>query len=239
MKLLTGKIFIVAVMMVMMVMGSLRCKAQSLTQVNAAEIAQIEGNGALVNKTIGQQAEKEISNVPKITLQAGEMNSIASWQKKFSKYLMDAKSYAQQAQAAYGVYSQIIRVLINMVKLKKAIEYNPEGIVASGLLTETYIHVADEVVLSLYMLKEVFSKGGDNNMLTGKDRAEVWWDLNDTLERLNTNLYRMSYNIAYYNLVDIWKNMTQGMLQKTNGMIARDALERWRRIPKVEHALNK
>lgn len=152
---------------------------------------------------------------------------------------MDARSYAQQAQAAYGVYSQIIRILINMVKLRKAIEYNPEGIVASGLLTETYIQVADEVVLSLYLLKEVFSKGGENNMLTGKDRAQVWWDLNDTLERLNTNLYRMSYNIAYYNLVDVWKNMTQGMLQKTNGMIARDALERWKRIPKVEHVLNK
>lgn len=239
MKLLTGKIFVVAIMMAMMMLGSLQCRAQSFTQVNAGEIAQIEGNGALVNKTIGQQTKKELENIPKITVQAGEMNSIASWEKKFSKYLMDARSYAQQAQAAYGIYSQIIRILINMVKLRKAIEYNPEGIVASGLLTETYIQVADEVVLSLYLLKEVFSKGGENNMLTGKDRAQVWWDLNDTLERLNTNLYRMSYNIAYYNLVDVWKNMTQGMLQKTNGMIARDALERWKRIPKVEHVLNK
>lgn len=239
MKLLTGKIFVVAIMMAMMAAGSLQCRAQSFTQVNAGEIAQIEGNGALVNKTIGQQTKKELENIPKITVQAGEMNSIASWEKKFSKYLMDARSYAQQAQAAYGIYSQIIRILINMVKLRKAIEYNPEGIVASGLLTETYIQVADEVVLSLYLLKEVFSKGGENNMLTGKDRAQVWWDLNDTLERLNTNLYRMSYNIAYYNLVDVWKNMTQGMLQKTNGMIARDALERWRRIPHVENVLNK
>ena len=106
-------------------------------------------------------------------------------------------------------------------------------------MTETYIHVADEVVLSLYLLKEVFSKGGDNNMLNGKDRAQVWWDLNDTLERLNDNLYRMAYNIAYYDLVDVWRNATQGMLQRDKSTIARHAFERWRKVPEIGHILNK
>lgn len=240
MKLLTGRIFIVAVMMVMMMVGrGVQCVAQSLTSVNPVEIATLAGNGAVLNKRITMEAEEEIKNMATITTQAGEMNSIASWEKKFSKYLQDARSYAQQAKAAYGVYSQIIRVMLNLSKLQRAVVYNPSGIAGTGLLTETFIHVADEVVLSLYLLKKVFGTGGENNMLTGKDRAQVWWDLNDNLERLNDNLYRMAYNIAYYSLVDVWKNMTQGMLQKTNGMIAKDALERWRRIPKVEHILNK
>ena len=237
MKLRTDKVFIVVIMMVMMAVGSLQCRAQE--QINAVEIATLGDNGYLINKQIGAQTKEELANLPKVTIQAGEMNSIASWEKKFSKYLRDARSYAQQAKAAYGIYSQIIRVLINVVKLKKAVEYNPEGIVASGLMTETYIQVADEVVLSLYLLKEVFSKGGDNNMLNGKDRAQVWWDLNDTLERLNDNLYRMAYNIAYYDLVDVWRNATQGMLQRDKSTIARHAFERWRKVPEIGHILNK
>ena len=237
MKLLIDKFYIVVILMITMLVGGRGvCRAQ---QINVAEIATLEGQGVVLNKKITEQAEKEMLNMAEVTTQAGEMNSIARWQKKFSNYLMEAKTYAQQAQAAYGVYSQIVRVILNLTKLEKAIRSNPGGIVYNGLLTESYIHVADEIILSLYLLKNVFSKGGENNMLSGKDRAQVWWDLNDTLERLNDNLYRMAYNIAYYTLTDVWKNMTQGMLQKTNGSIAREALDRWKRIPQVEHILNK
>lgn len=238
MKSQTGKYRIAAIItVVMMMMPAAECRAEGYT-LNPIEIGTLVVNTDSMNSKMRQQFIKEGELEIASYAQATQMSNITRWERKFSKYLSDARTYAQQAQAAYGIYTQTIKVLLNLVKLKKAIEANPSGIVASSLLTETYIKVADEVVLSFALMKQVFAKGGDNNMISGKERARVWWDLNDTLARLNDNLYRMAYNIAYYNLVDVWRHATQGILQRTNGTIANQALDRWKRHARVWKILN-
>lgn len=239
MKSLTGRSWIVAVITAAILsLGTNRCLAIDVGTFNPIEIGILYTSNDSLNKKLLMQTAKEAEIFQASTVEASEMSNITKWERKYSKYLREAKSYAQQAQAATGIYTQTIRILINLTKLKKAVEYNPSGMVSSALLTENYIKVADEIIISFALLKQVFSKGGDNNMLNGKDRAQVWWDLNDTLERVNNNLYRLAYSIAYYNLVDVWNNFTQGFFQRSHGTIAKQALGRWRKVAKVEHILN-
>ena len=81
------------------------------------------------------------------------------------------------------------------------------------------------------------SGGGANNMLNGKQRTEMLWTINKNLYDLNAKLRQLAISIAFYNLKDVWRKATQGMVEKTHGQIAKDALERWKRAKDVSRVL--
>lgn len=70
-------------------------------------------------------------------------------------------------------------------------------------------------------------------MLTGTDRSKTLWALNDKLSAFQKKLNKLYLSIRYYTMSDVWNNVTAGMIDRSNGEIATQALGRWRSAAKV------
>ena len=211
MRLRTGKIWLIAIIG----MTSLsEVKAQVAS--NPLEwMALAEGN-----EQINGEIEKEIKGQNKTALLqnaiAAEFDQIHKWEKKYNSYLKSVNGY-----------------FITLAKLKTAIKNNPQGIVASMSMNNLYIETATELVSVFNLLNDTVAKGGTENMLTGADRSKTLWELNDKLAAFQKKLNKLYLSIRYYTMSDVWNNVTAGMIDRSNGEIATQALGRWRRAAKV------
>ena len=100
-------------------------------------------------------------------------------------------------------------------------------------MNNLYIETATELVTVFTLLRNAIATGGDNNMLTGSERSETLWALNDRLGTFHRKLSRLYLSIRYYTLNDVWNNVTAGMLDRDYGDIAHIAFDRWRRAARV------
>jgi hypothetical protein len=89
------------------------------------------------------------------------------------------------------------------------------------------------VDLLFNLLNDAVANGGTENMLTGADRSKTLWALNDKLSAFQKKLNKLYLSIRYYTMSDVWNNVTAGMIDRSNGEIATQALGRWRRAAKV------
>ncbi len=126
-----------------------------------------------------------------------------------------------------------VRIFITLGKLRKAINNNPQGIVASMSMNNLYIETATELVSVFTLLNDAVSKGGNENMMTGADRSKTLWALNDKLSSFSKKLHRLYLSIRYYTFNDVWNNATAGMIDRNNADVARQAMGRWRRAAQV------
>ena len=90
-----------------------------------------------------------------------------------------------------------------------------------------------ELVTVFTLLRNAIATGGDTNMLTGSERSETLWALNDRLGTFHKKLSRLYLSIRYYTLNDVWNNVTAGMLDRDYGDIANIAFDRWRRTART------
>ena len=128
-----------------------------------------------------------------------------------------------------------VRIFLTLGKLGKAVKDNPQGIVASLNMNNLYIETATELVSVFTLLNDAVAKGGTENMLTGAERSKTLWALNDKLSDFSRKLHLLYLSIRYYTLNDAWNNVTAGMIDRSNGEVARLALSRWRRAAAVAH----
>lgn len=70
-------------------------------------------------------------------------------------------------------------------------------------------------------------------MLTGAECLETLWAINDKLEEFNKKIHRLYLSIRYYALLDVWHNLSAGMIERNPGTIARQAHDRWRRAARA------
>lgn len=122
---------------------------------------------------------------------------------------------------------------ITLGNLKRACEENPQGIVASIPMNTLYLETATELVSTFTLLRNAVAKGGSNNMLTGAERSETLWAINDKLSEFNKKIHRLYLSIHYYTLLDVWYNLSAGMIERTPGTIARQAHDRWKRAART------
>ena len=191
-------------------------------------VALAEGN-ELINAQIKAQIEDEQKTALLQNTIAAEFTMIHSWEKKYNKYLKTAEGYASTLKACTSLYDDGVRVFINLCNLKKAIAQNPQGIVATASLNNLYIETATELITVYTTLKDAVAKGGNENMLTGAERSKTLWALNDRLDAFNKKLTRLCLSIKIYTMADMWQNVTAGMIDRSNGEIANQAMGRWRR----------
>ena len=92
---------------------------------------------------------------------------------------------------------------------------------------------ATELVSVFTLLKDAVAKGGKENMLTGAERSKTLWALNDKLSAFSKKLHRLYLSIRYYTMTDVWNGVTAGMIDRSNGEIATQALSRWRRAGRM------
>ena len=229
MRLRTGKIWLIAI--IGMVSLS-EVKAQVVSSNPLEWMALAEGN-----EQINGEIEKEIKGQNKIALLqnaiAAEFDQIHKWEKKYNSYLKSVNGYASSLKACTHLYDDGVKIFITLAKLKTAIKGNPQGIVASMSMNNLYIETATELVSVFNLLNDAVANGGTENMLTGADRSKTLWALNDKFSAFQKKLNKLYLSIRYYTMSDVWNNVTAGMIDRSNGEIATQALGRWRRAAKV------
>lgn len=188
------------------------------------------------NELIDAQIESQIKGQSKTAVLqntiAAEFTQIHGWEKKYNCYLKSVNGYASSLKACTHLYNDGVRIFITLGKLRKAISSNPQGIVASISMNNLYIETATELVSVFTLLNDAVAKGGTENMLTGADRSKTLWALNDKLGDFSKKLHRLYLSIRYYTMTDVWNTATAGMIDRTNGEVAEQALSRWKRSAK-------
>ena len=171
---------IVSILICMILLGVQQGKAQYIVSNPLEWLALAEGNEA-INSEIESQIEGQTKTAVLQNTIAAEFNKIHEWERKYSGYLRTASGYASSLKAATTLYEDGVRIFITLGKLSKAIRNNPQGIVATMRMNNLYIETATELVTVFTLLRNAIATGGDTNMLTGSERSETLWTLNDRL----------------------------------------------------------
>lgn len=187
-----------------------------------------EGN-EVINKEISSQIKGQTETAVLQNTIAAEFKKIHEWERKYSDYTKTASGYASSLKAASCIYDDALRIFITLGNLKKVCEENPQGIVASIPMNTLYLETATELVSTFTLIRNAVAEGGPTNMLTGAERSETLWAINDKLLEFNKKIHRLYLSIRYYTLLDVWHNLSAGMIERTPGSIARQAHDRWRR----------
>lgn len=199
-----------------------------------AQTLAIKIYGDSINSALGQQYVVMQEIAARQGMIAASFSKIAGWERKYNSYLKKAQGFAQSIAAGVNIYAEGVMTLRNLYYLSRAIETNPEGIGATLSMNNLYADAAAQIVKTFYTLKTAIKQGGKNNMLDGAQRNTLLWAVQDDLAEMNRSLRQLSMSIAYYNFSDVWKNLTSGMIDKTHGEIAEEALSRWKRSVKIQ-----
>jgi hypothetical protein len=211
---------------------SVSAKAQIVTTNPLEYVALAEGNELILGKVKDQMDGQKKTALLQNTI-AAEFEQMRQWEKKYNSYLKTASGFASSLKACTHLYNDGVRIFISLCKLKKAISDNPQGIVAAMSMNNLYIETATELVTVFSLLRDAVAKGGKENMLTGAERSQTLWALNDQLSAFQKKLNLLYLSIRTYTMTDVWNNVTAGMLDRNNGEVARMAMSRWRRAATV------
>lgn len=211
---------------------SVSAKAQIVTTNPLEYVALAEGNELILGKVKDQMDGQKKTALLQNTI-AAEFEQMRQWEKKYNSYLKTASGFASSLKACTHLYNDGVRIFISLCKLKKAISDNPQGIVAAMSMNDLYIETATELVTVFSLLRDAVAKGGKENMLTGAERSQTLWALNDQLSAFQKKLNLLYLSIRTYTMTDVWNNVTAGMLDRNNGEVARMAMNRWRRAATV------
>lgn len=209
-----------------------------LVQTNPDQEAAIISGSTLVNSSV----ETQTKNLEKIAALQGAMSAefteISTWERKYNSYLKTTRGYAESLKAGTMLYLDGMRIIQSLFEVKKAVVANQQGIVATTVMNNLYMETATEFIRTYRLLKTAVAKGGKENMLNGAERNEMLWSLVEQMEALNRKLHSLAISIAYHNLSDVWRMATAGLVQKDHGLIAREAMDRWKRARRVNEILN-
>ena len=135
MRLRIDKIWFIVVALVLSVPSA---HAQIVTANPLEWMALAEGNEA-----INGEIEKEIKGQTKTALLqntiAAEFTKIHEWEKKYNSYLKTASGYASSLKACTYLYDDGVKIFITLCKMRKAINNNPQGIVATLSMNNLYM----------------------------------------------------------------------------------------------------
>ena len=207
-------------------------KAQIVTTNPLEYAALAEGNELILGKVKDQIDGQKKTALLQNTI-AAEFEQMRQWEKKYNSYLKTASGFASSIKACTHLYNDGVKIFITLGKLKNAVSDNPQGIVASMNMNNLYIETATELVTVFSLLRDAVAKGGKDNMLTGAERSQILWALNDQFSAFQKKLNLLYLSIRTYTMTDVWNNATAGMLDRNNGEIAQIAMQRWRRAATI------
>lgn len=207
-------------------------KAQIVTTNPLEYAALAEGNELILGKVKDQIDGQKKTALLQNTI-AAEFEQMRQWEKKYNSYLKTASGFASSIKAYTHLYNDGVKIFITLGKLKNAVSDSPQGIVASMNMNNLYIETATELVTVFSLLRDAVAKGGKDNMLTGAERSQILWALNDQFSAFQKKLNLLYLSIRTYTMTDVWNNATAGMLDRNNGEIAQIAMQRWRRTATI------
>ena len=194
--------------------------------------ALIEGN-ELINAQIESQTKNQLKTAGLQSTMAAEFTQIKKWEDKYSRYLQTAEGFASTLKAGTTLYHDGVHIFLTLGHIQKAVSDNPQGLVSTAAMNNLYIETATELVGVFTLLKDAIAKGGTQNMLTGAERAQTMWELEDKLDRFNKKLRQLYISMRYYTMADVWNRYTTGTWYNDNAHVVRVAYSRWRRAATV------
>ena len=211
---------------------AMTAKAQIVSSNPLEYAALIEGN-ELINAQIESQTKNQLKTAVLQNTMAAEFTQIKNWEDKYSSYLQSVEGFASTLKAGTTLYHDGVNIFLTLGNIKKAVSDNPQGLVSTAAMNNLYLETATELVGVFTLLKDAIAKGGTENMLTGAERAQTMWELEDKLDRFNKKLRQLYLSIRYYTMSDVWNHFTAGTWYNDNAHIAQTAYSRWRRAAKV------
>ena len=184
-------------------------------ETNPLCIAAIVEGYATISKGIKGQTRNQAEIAVLQNAIGAEYTMMKNWESKYNSYLKTAQGYGTSRKASMAIYSEGVRTLRYLWEIKKAIGRNPEGAFATFSMNNLYLETASEFLKVYNLLNYTIAQGGSKNMLNGAERTQMLW------------------TISYYNLTDVWNNVTAGLTRRGLGEVAGQALDRWRRAAKV------
>lgn len=156
-----------------------------------------------------------------------EFNQMKTWQAKYNDYLSTASGFASSLKACSTLYDEGVRTFISLCDLKKSVEKNPSGVFSTAMLNDIFLETGSELVSIYTTLENAIAKGGEENMLTGSERNQLLWELDDRMKNLNKKLRLLSMSVRMYTLTDVWHEATTGIVERSTAEIANYSLQRW------------
>lgn len=196
---------------------------------NPGEYTILATGNALINNTVKSETKAERETAELQNAMAGEFTKMAEWERQYNSYLKTATGYASAIKAATHIYDDGVRVLITLNKLRQAANNNPQGVVATLDMNNLYMETVTEMVSVFTLLKNAVAKGGEENMLTGSERSQTLWELEDKLSAFSHKLQLLYFSIRHYRMADVWNRVTAGMIERNKSQIAQQSLSHWRR----------
>lgn len=196
-------------------------------ELNGFQIAAIGGGGEKINKSISKQTTAITKTAFLESAIGAEYAAIKDWEGKYNSYLKTAEGYAKGLQAATTLYAEGVTTLRHLYEIINAVGNNPQGVVATMSMNNLYAETASELIKVYNILRNTLAVGGKANMLTGAERTEILWQINDNIQDFNRKLRKLALSISYYTLTDVWNKATAGMIERDHGEIAREAYKRW------------
>lgn len=184
---------------------------------------------ASVNNAVTEETVKQIGIATLEESIAAEFMKIHEWSAKYNGYLKTAEGFASTLKAGSQAYSECVRLFTSIIDISQAASENKEGILATFAMSDIYLETATELVTVFTLLKSTVAKGGEDNMLSGVERLEVLWQLDDHLTALNDKFRRLALSLRCYTIVDVWEQATAGIIERDVDDIARRAVDRWSR----------
>ena len=215
-----------SIVMGLMTTATLQASGQAV-EVNGTQVIAIGGGGELINNSVSKQTTAMTKTALLESAIGAEYASIKSWESKYNSYLKTASGYAEGLKAATTLYAEGVITLRHLYEIIHAVGNNPQGVVATMSMNNLYAETASELIKVYNILRNTLAVGGKANMLTGAERTEILWQVNDTMKDFNYKLRKLALSISYYTLTDVWNKATAGMIERDHGEIAREAYKRW------------
>jgi len=200
---------------------------------NPLEYAALTEGNLLINSQIRSQITGQAETAALQNVIAAEFKQIRSWEQKYSSYTQTVSGFASSLNAATHIYDDALKILLTLGDLKESIAANPQGIVATMSMNSLYLETATELISCFTLIRNAVAKGGKNNMLTGAERSQILWEINDKMDVLTKKLQKLSLCIRYYTMMDVWQTYSAGMIERDNASVAGLAHDRWRRAARA------
>lgn len=207
------------------------CYAQLATS-NPGEYTILAAGNELINATVKNEIKAERNTVALQNAMAGEFNKMKKWEADYNSYLKTAEGYASALKAATHIYDDGFRILLTLDKLRKAVNNNPQGVVATLDMNNLYMETTTEMISVFSLLKTAVAQGGDENMITGSERSKTLWALEEKLSSFSHKLHDLYLSIRHYQMADVWNRATAGMIERDKASIALQSLSHWKRYSK-------
>lgn len=210
----------------LLVLFTIKVRGQGFTSSNPLEYAAIGKGEALIENEIKQQTRI----LDTLAVLHGDMiikeTKMKKWEQKYSDYLKTANGFASSIRAGTSLYAEGMQTFAALWEIKTACRINPEGIAASVSMNNLYIETATEMIKTYKILKQTVDGGGKRNMLNGKERTQLLWQLNSELAQLNRKLRTLALSITIFSFEDVWNRAIAGKINKSNKTLAKEAHER-------------